>query len=529
MSLTGKLILGFLFALVLQVVQMVTSGWFTSQMVDTSETVADALRGNLALQRSLEAVSELKRRIADDQDSHARVDVAVYTVYIDELIDKATQLATMLGDAVDAGAPLLRERAAGVRSQLGELRLAMRHQDDQPRLDALSFLDDALNDYVEALNRAQVGLSRVADHGLTMQRDVKDLPVRAGLLITLAGVVIMAVFVAWFSRQLVIPIERAWAELETRVTQRTAELANTVQALETEIVERQRAEAQKEDLHRQLLDVSRQAGMAELANGVLHNVGNVLNSVNVSSNLLLERLLASQVSGVQKVAALVRHHATDLADFMTSPRGRVLPDYLDQLGDQLLKERDTLLAEVGDLTSCIDHMKEIVHRQQDYARVMGTTCEVRLGDLVEDVLRMHNQSFSRHEIEVVRRFAWDEPCEVDRSRVIQILMNLVKNAKEAVSTREDGDGRIEVALERRGDDVVLSITDNGVGIAATDLTRVFGHGFTTKDEGHGFGLHHSANSATEMGGRLWAESEGPGHGATFLLELPIRPAAEVLA
>ncbi|MEZ6037237.1 MAG: ATP-binding protein [Planctomycetota bacterium] len=529
MSLTWKLIFGFLFALVLQVLQMLISGWFTSRMVDTSEMVADALRGSIALQRSLEAVRELEGRVTGDLESRARIDLAVYTVYVDELTDKVGQLAPLLRGSADDDAARLLDRAGVVRTQLGELRLAVRHQDPQPRLDALAFFSDALTDCTEALNRAQLGLGHIANRGLTTQREVKDEPVRAGLMITLAGVVIMAVFVAWFSRQLVIPIERAWAELETRVEQRTAELANTVQALETEIVERQRAEAQKEDLHRQLLDVSRQAGMAELANGVLHNVGNVLNSVNVSSNLLLERLHGSRVDGLQKVATLLQEHTEDLAEFLNSTRGRALPGYIEQLGKQLLGERDTLLAEARDLGSCIDHMKDIVHRQQDYARVMGTTSDVQLSDLVEDVLRMHSQSFTRHEIEIVRRFEWNETCEVDRSRVIQILMNLVKNAKEAVAAREDGTGRIEVAIEHRGDAAVVSVTDNGVGIAAEDLARIFGHGFTTKTEGHGFGLHHSANSATEMGGRLWAESDGPGTGATFLLELPLRRPAEVVA
>ena len=138
---------------------------------------------------------------------------------------------------------------------------------------------------------------------------------------------------------------------------------------------------------------------------------------------------------------------------------------------------------------------------------------------------MHTTSFSDYDIRVDRRLAWDELFEFDRSRVMQIVMNLIGNAKHAVRDRESDGGTITVTTTRQGDRVQLRVTDNGIGIGNESLTKVFAHGYTTKQDGHGFGLHHSANAATEMGGRLWAESEGPGKGAEFCLELPIRQAA----
>ncbi|MCA8974390.1 MAG: ATP-binding protein, partial [Planctomycetes bacterium] len=317
--------------------------------------------------------------------------------------------------------------------------------------------------------------------------------------------------------------------LEARVQQRTAELASTVGALETEIVERQRAEAQRQRLHLQLVEASRQAGMAELANGVLHNVGNVLNSVNVAANVIIDILRQSRVEGLPRVVGLVREHEQDLAEFLTvSGRGRRLPDYLDQLAKHLIAERESLLAETLDLSTCIQHMKEIVHRQQAYASVSGATVAVTFGEIVAEVLRMQESAIERHGVEVALRIECDERVEIDRSRVIQILVNLVKNATQAVADREVGTGRIEISVvSQDGACARVEVVDNGVGIPAADLTRIFGHGFTTKVDGHGFGLHHSANAATEMGGRLWAESGGFGLGSKFVLELPLWTPAEV--
>ena len=68
----------------------------------------------------------------------------------------------------------------------------------------------------------------------------------------------------------------------------------------------------------------------------------------------------------------------------------------------------------------------------------------------------------------------------------------------------------------------ISYIDNGIGIPADNLTRIFGHGFTTRKEGHGFGLHSGALAAKELGGALTVESDGPGKGATFTLEFPIQ-------
>src|ERR1035441_4126811 len=138
-----------------------------------------------------------------------------------------------------------------------------------------------------------------------------------------------------------------------------------------DITPRKQTEAELANMHRQLLEVSRQAGMAEVATSVLHNVGNVLNSVNVSGSLIADKLRASKAGNLTKAMTMLRGHEHDLADYLTNdPKGRQLPAYLSNLGEHLANEQEVTLQEVKSLVGYIDHIKEIVAMQQSYARVL---------------------------------------------------------------------------------------------------------------------------------------------------------------
>ena len=290
-----------------------------------------------------------------------------------------------------------------------------------------------------------------------------------------------------------------------------------------DITERKRTEEELEKLNKQLMDTSRRAGMAEVATGVLHNVGNVLNSVNVSAMFIAERLAKSRIAHLTNVATLLRENAADLSHFLTTdPKGKKLPDFINSLAERLNVEQAEVLREVEGLTKNIAHIKEIVTVQQTYAKVSGIIEALPATDLVEDALEMNGAAFDRHGVEVVREFADVPAVVVDRHKVLQVLINVIRNAKYAVSESGRRDKRITVRIGANGDRrVKIAVADNGIGIAQENLARIFAHGFTTKKDGHGFGLHSAALAATEMGGSLIAHSDGPGHGATFTLELPM--------
>jgi signal transduction histidine kinase len=292
-----------------------------------------------------------------------------------------------------------------------------------------------------------------------------------------------------------------------------------------DITARKQTEAELANMHGQLLEVSRQAGMAEVATSVLHNVGNVLNSVNVSSSVIADKLRASKAGNLAKAVAMLRGHEHDLADFLThDPKGRQLPVYLSSLGDHLAGEQEDTLQEVKSLVGYIDHIKEIITMQQNYARVLGVVESLPVVDLVEDALRLNAGAMERHRVKVVREYFEVPPILVDKHKVLQILVNLIRNAKYALDDRGLTDKRMVLQVGLGGNDFVrISVIDNGIGIPPENLKRVFEHGFTTRKEGHGFGLHNGALVAKELGGTLTAHSDGLGKGATFVLELPRRP------
>ena len=285
------------------------------------------------------------------------------------------------------------------------------------------------------------------------------------------------------------------------------------------------AEQKMDSLHRELLQASRSAGMAEVATGVLHNVGNVLNSVNVSAGFVAERFRTSKVDSVSKLARLLREQGANLVHFLTEDdRGRKIPAYIDQLAEHLEQERVEVDKELKGLILNVDHIKEIVAMQQNYARISGVVETVELSELVEDAFKIHGVAYARHGITVERDYEKVPTMSVDKHTVLQILVNLLHNAKYACDASNRPDKRVTVRVKAAGQDrVLVEVADNGVGIAPENLTRIFSQGFTTRKGGHGFGLHSGALGAKQLGGSLTVHSGGLGHGATFILELPRQP------
>jgi len=283
--------------------------------------------------------------------------------------------------------------------------------------------------------------------------------------------------------------------------------------------------------HNRLLAAARQAGMAEIATNVLHNVGNVLNSVNVSAGLLSTRLGTSKVKGLARAVRLLDEHAGDLGAFLADDaRGRLLPTYLRELAQALESEHVAMAEELGALAKSVDHIKEIVATQQSYAGTARVVEWLDFDALVDDALRLNAGALTRHKVDVVKHVAALPVLPLDRHRLLQILVNLISNAKHAMDGRTDEvKPCITLSAGLAGELLRITITDNGEGIAAENLTRIFSHGFTTRKNGHGFGLHSCVLAAQEMGGSLRAHSAGPGQGATFTLDLPVAAGEAVSA
>ncbi len=313
-----------------------------------------------------------------------------------------------------------------------------------------------------------------------------------------------------------VALQDAHDRLEDRVAERTRELHAEADA-------RQHALDRLSEAQARLILASRQAGMAEVATGILHNVGNTLNSVNISTTRIGDFLQRLRIEKFAQAAELLRQQGAQLPEFFKDdPRGRALPGYLQQLAENMVMNEQTLTEETQSLAKQIDHVKAVIAWQQSHASGSSLTENLNPVELMEDALQINHHAYERHSIQVVRQYENPPLITADRHKVLQILINLLTNAKHALAASPAK--RVVLRLHPAGiDRVRFEISDTGVGIPPANLERIFSLGFTTRPDGHGFGLHSGANAAKEMHGRLFATSAGTGQGATFILELPIAP------
>ena len=338
-----------------------------------------------------------------------------------------------------------------------------------------------------------------------------------------------------YARRLSIPIlnlERfahriAIGDLSRRIDIRTGdEIEQLAHSFNYMVDALQQAKQEGKVAQQQLVQTARQAGMAEMMSNVLHNVGNVLNSVGVTTSTMRQRIAKSRISSLSNLAALIEERGDKLADYLaTDPQGRKVPTYLLSLSDHLVKEQVGFLKDVQTLDRHVRHVRDIIHLQQDYSRTRGLTEPVQIETIIEDALQLNQQQNAKFDIQVEKDYAALPECWMDRHKLLQILINLFSNARHAVMAKEIRPGLIRVVVKRTetDDQVRIEVSDNGIGIAFDNLTRIFQHGFTTRPDGHGFGLQSSAIAAAEMGGSLRAESRGVCKGATFVVDLPFRP------
>ena len=316
---------------------------------------------------------------------------------------------------------------------------------------------------------------------------------------------------------------------ETRAVDYLLKRELTPSGLERSIrhaLERQHAEIEREFLTGQLMETSRRLGMAEAAATVLHNVGNVLNSLNVSATHLSKLVQESCLDDIGRITRMVQTHQQDLAAFFTQDsQGKHIAPYLTKLGEHLKDQRTAMLEEIQALTHNLDHIKHIIRVQQTNTTSANHVEPVVVSELMEQALIINLSLLSQHDVTIFRDYADIPPIMSDKHQVIQIVVNLIRNATQAMTEKPGESPRLNLTIDRSqdGNRIQLSVRDTGVGINPDHLTQIFSQGFTTKQEGRGLGLYSSALAATSLQGSLHAFSDGKGQGARFTLDLPFTP------
>ncbi|AGL85126.1 MULTISPECIES: DAHL domain-containing protein [Pseudomonas] len=478
-------------------------------LVERFKTHNAVLRNSLAFLPTAE--DDIQRRLAglDDQARLSEQTIAIDTY---DLLLSSLEFAQVSSD----------DRAADILVGLNKLAVN-KERLPEPMHEPVEILSNhvsvilreqpVVNDLLERITSIPIA-QRLDDitHLLNAdqsQADLQDQKAHQYLLLFAALLVILILYLAVrlvrsyaVIRRVNTALQSANEHLEHRVEERTRELK----------------EAQSE-----LMDSARQAGMAEIATNVLHNVGNVLNSVNICSEMLSRTLRSSKAQGLGKAMQLINQHQDDLGRFFTEDdKGKLLPGYLNQLVEAIATEQQGMGEELAQLARSVDHIKEIVATQQSYAGASRLIEPLRVAELIEDALRMNSGALARHQVTVVKDYGPLPPVMGDKHRMLLILINLISNAKYAMSNLDDHSRTLTLSARvLDGQTLSISVKDEGEGIPAENLTRIFSHGFTTRKDGHGFGLHSCALAAMEMGGQLNVHSDGPGLGATFTLDIPL--------
>jgi two-component system, NtrC family, sensor kinase len=270
-----------------------------------------------------------------------------------------------------------------------------------------------------------------------------------------------------------------------------------------------------------LVESARAAGVAEVAINVLHNIGNVLNSVNVINQTNYELIKKSKTLALVKTAELLTANTDQIESYLSNdPRGKKIPELFSKLALALKEENNSLEENTYRMLNSISMMTNIISTQQQYAKTNLLQENIQLSSILDEAINIQANLIANYHVQLNRHYRKVDDISVEKAKVYQILNNLLVNAIQASHADEKISTTIDLDIHQQDNTVIFEIKDNGTGIKKEDLTKVFHHGYTTKKTGHGFGLHSCANLMSEMHGEIQATSEGIGKGACFRLIFP---------
>ncbi len=295
---------------------------------------------------------------------------------------------------------------------------------------------------------------------------------------------------------------------------------NGIMLISTDITKRKLAEIELESTQKELLEKAHKAGMADTITDILHNVGNLLNSVVTSAQKMRTMTKESKIRELQMANRLLEKNMDNIESFIShNPKGKKLMQYYLVVEREMNKQHSSFQYHLERLNKKVDTIANVIMAQQSLASLGSYEEELDLNEFLAEILDLESSLFEASKIKIVKELHSIPVLKVQKTKLVEILINLIQNANDAMHETPLEDRTLTISTNESNQSVFVKISDTGHGIAKDNLSKIFSHGFSTKRKGHGFGLHSCANYMTEMGGKMWAESEG--NGASFILQFPL--------
>lgn len=284
---------------------------------------------------------------------------------------------------------------------------------------------------------------------------------------------------------------------------------------------------QLEEAQERLMEQAHEAGMAEMAVGILHNIGNAITPAKIGISLMAAKLRENPLrKHLPEVMKKIGKALADPAALSGEEKERLL-SIIKVVPAGLEEDFASLLTEVNRIRDKHEHIENIINLQMRYARLYGDPVEVDVNHLVEDALEMLQVALQKRAIQVIKQFSTLSLVHFEKTKLMQILVNLIKNSYQAMESIPQDRRKLTITtslIEGPPGEVIVSLVDTGIGFTAEDKVRMFKFGYTTKIKGSGFGLHSCANYLIANNGSLVGHSEGPGKGAEFIVRLRVEGA-----
>jgi PAS domain S-box-containing protein len=293
------------------------------------------------------------------------------------------------------------------------------------------------------------------------------------------------------------------------------ELSNYRETLEQMVQDRTR---ELKEAQERLISQAMEAGMAQVAAMGLHNIGNAVTPMNVFMDAMQKNEMEEISNYLEKCYLELKNHASDLDDFINhQARGKQVFAYMGELIDSLITKNRKQADTFNRMEKALAYISEILSLQQTYASREQETRElVDLNELIDDAIRMQMGALEKRQIFIKKLFEARLPkLLIDKNRLMQVIVNFIKNSYEAIDARQNNTGEKEITCSSfvENGHVGFRISDNGIGIDPENIEKIFEFGKSRKGS-TGFGLHYCKMCVESNGGEISFSSPGLGKGAT---------------